>query len=133
MVWVNAMWLVSLVLSLTSALITTLLQQWARRYVETPKVPSKPNDRGARVRSFLSLGTELYKMRFLVELAPTLLHFSVYLFFGGPVIAFHTIHKKVAIAVDGGVGLFALAYTVLTILPFLGNPNVRCVLFISYQ
>jgi hypothetical protein len=122
MVWANAMWLISLVLSLTSALIATLLQQWARRYVETPKVLSEPNDR-ARVRSFLSLGNELYKMRFLVGLAPTLLHFSVYLFFGGLVIAFHTIHKKVAIAVDVAVGLFALAYTVLTILPFL---DIRC-------
>jgi hypothetical protein len=122
MVWVNAMWLISLVLSLTSALIATLLQQWARRYVETPKVPSQPNDR-ARIRSFLFLGTELYKMRFLVELAPTLLHFSVYLFLGGLVIAFHTIHKKVAIAVDVAVGLSALAYTVLTILPFL---DIKC-------
>ena len=121
-VWVNAMWLISLVLTLTSALIATLLQQWARRYIETPKVPSEPNDR-ARVRSFLYLGTELYRMRFLVELAPTLLHFSVYLFFGGLVIVFHTIYKKVAIAVDVAVGLFALAYTVLTILPFL---DARC-------
>ncbi|KAN0118912.1 hypothetical protein V8E52_004684 [Russula decolorans] len=122
MVWVNAMWLISLVLSLTSALIATLLQQWARRYAETPKVPSEPNDR-ARVRFFLFLGTERYKMPFLVELAPTLLHLSVYLFFGGLVIAFHTIHKKVAIAVDVAVGLFALAYAVLTILPFL---DIRC-------
>jgi hypothetical protein len=122
MVWVNAMWLISLVLSLTSALIATLLQQWARRYIETPKVQSQPKDR-ARVRSFLFQGTELYKMRLLVELAPTLLHLSVYLFFGGLVIAFHTIHKKVAIAVDAAVGLFALAYTVLTVLPFL---DIRC-------
>ena len=38
MVWVNALWLISLVLSLTCALIATLLQQWARRYIETPKI-----------------------------------------------------------------------------------------------
>ena len=44
-IWVNAMWLISLVLSLTSALIATLLQQWARRYVEMPNVPSEPNQR----------------------------------------------------------------------------------------
>src|ERR1700733_5638974 len=37
MVWVNALWLISLVLSLTCALIATLLQQWARRYIKTPK------------------------------------------------------------------------------------------------
>jgi hypothetical protein len=118
MVWVIAMWMISLVLSLTSALIATLLQQWARRYVETPKVPNEPNHR-ARVRLFLFLGTNLYRMRVLVEIAPTLLHLSVYLFFAGLVIIFHTINTKVAIAVDVSVGLFALAYIMLSILPSL--------------
>ncbi len=126
MIWVSAMWLISLVLSVTSALIATLLQQWARRYAETPKVPSEPNDR-ARVRLFLFSGTESYKMRLLVEIAPTLLHFSVYLFFTGLVIAFHnstiTTNKGVAIAVDVAVGVFGLAYIMLSILPCR---DVRC-------
>ncbi|KAF8495878.1 hypothetical protein F5888DRAFT_503649 [Russula emetica] len=122
MVWVNAMWMISLVLSITSALMATLLQQWARRYVETPKVPSEPNDR-ARVRWFLFDGTEVYHMRLLVEIAPTLLHLSVYLFFAGLVITFHTIHPKVAIAVDVSVGVFGVAYIMLSILPCL---DVRC-------
>ena len=122
MVWVNAMWMISLVLSLTSALIATLLQQWARRYVETPNVQSEPNHR-ARIRWFLFLGTDVYKMRLLVEIAPTLLHLSVYLFFAGLVITFHTINKKVAIAVDVSVGVFGLAYIMLSILPCL---DVRC-------
>jgi hypothetical protein len=122
MIWVNAMWLVSLVLSLTSALVATLLQQWARRYIETPNVPNEPNDR-ARVRVFLFLGTKKYKMPLAVEIPPILLHLSVCLFFGGLVIAFHTINTKVAIAVDVAVGIFALPYTVITVLPFL---DVRC-------
>ena len=121
-VWVNAMWLISLVLSLTSALIATLLQQWARRYVEIPHRPSDPKDR-ARVRSFLFLGTEIYQMRFAVQMAPTLLHLSVYLFFAGLVIVFRTINKSVAIAVEVSVGIFGLAYITLSILPCL---DVRC-------
>ena len=122
MIWVNSMWLISLVLSLTSALIATLLQQWARRYVETPHRPNEPNQR-ARVRSFLFHGTELYRMRLAVQLAPTLLHLSVYLFFAGLVVLFHTINKNVAIAVDVSVGVFAVAYIVLSILPCL---DVSC-------
>jgi hypothetical protein len=118
MVWVIAMWMISLVLSLTSALIATLLQQWARRYVETPNVPPKPNHR-ARVRWFLFLGMDVYKMHILVELAPTLIHLSVYLFFAGLVITFHTINTTVAIAVDVSVGFFAVAYIMLSILPSL--------------
>jgi hypothetical protein len=122
MIWVNAMWLISLVLSLASALIATLLQEWARRFVEMPNVSSEPNHR-ARVRSFLFLGTEFYKMRLIAQMAFSLLHLSIYLFFGGLVIAFHTINKKVAIAVDVAVGLFGLAYIALSILPCL---DVRC-------
>ena len=116
------MWLISLVLSLTSALIATLLQQWARRYVEMPNRPSEPSHR-ARVRSFLFLGTEIYRMRFAVQIAPTLLHLSVYLFFAGLVMVFRTINKSVAIAVEVAVGVFGVAYIALSILPCL---DVRC-------
>ena len=117
-IWVNALWLMSFVLSLTSALVATMLQQWARRYIETPSVPNEPNDR-ARVRVFLFLGTKMYKMPIAVEIAPMLLHLSVCMFFGGLVIIFHTINTKVAIAVDVAVGIFGLPYTVVTVLPFL--------------
>jgi hypothetical protein len=122
MIWANAMWLISLVLSLTSALIATLLQQWARRYVEMPHRPSDPKDR-ARVRSFLFLGTGIYKIRFAVQIAPTLLHISVYLFFAGLVVVFRTINNTVAIAVEVAVGVFGVAYITLSILPCL---DVRC-------
>ena len=122
MVWVNILWLTSLVLSLTCALIATLLQQWARRYIETPKSADVLRHR-ARVRSLLLVGARLYKIRLIVEILPTLLHLSVFLFFGGLVIAFHTIHKTVAITVDVAVGLLGLAYIAMSILPCL---DVRC-------
>jgi hypothetical protein len=122
MVWVNALWLISLVLSLTCALIATLLQQWARRYTETPKIPNEPRYR-ARARWLLLKGTKLYKVHLIVELLPTVLHLSVYLFLGGLVIAFHTIHKTVAIAVDTAVGVSLLAYITLSILPCI---DVKC-------
>jgi hypothetical protein len=122
MVWVNILWLISLVLSLTCALIATLLQQWARRYTETPK-SSKVLKHRARVRSLLLLGTKSYKILLIVEMLPTLLHLSVYLFLAGLVIIFHTIDKKVAIAVNVAVGVSGLAYLTLSILPCL---DVKC-------
>ena len=122
MIWVNAMWLISLVLSLASALIVTLLQEWARRYVETGNLPSDPKNR-ARVRSFLFLGTKTYKMHLIVQMGFSLLHLSVYLFFAGLVIVFHTINKKVAIVVEVAVGLLGLGYVALSILPCL---DVQC-------
>ena len=113
---VNVMWLLSLVLSLSSALFATLLQQWARKYIQKPQIPSLVSER-ARVHSFLYLGTQKYKMRLAVEIAPTLLHLSVFLFFAGLLVFFFPINKIVAIAVSISVGLFAVAYFTLTILP----------------
>ena len=122
MVWVNILWLISLVLSLTCALIATLLQQWARSYIETPIAEDVPRHR-ARVRSLLIASVMWYKMPLIVEILPTLLHLSVFSFFGGLVITFHTIDRSVAIAVDIAVGLSGLAYIALSILPCL---DVRC-------
>ena len=122
MVWVNILWLTSLVLSLTCALIATLLQQWARSYIETPMEEDVLRHR-ARVRSLLLNGVKQYKLPLMVEILPTLLHLSVFSFFGGLVIAFHTINKSVAIAVDIAVGLSGLAYIALSILPCL---DTRC-------
>ncbi|KAH9966011.1 hypothetical protein BC827DRAFT_786206 [Russula dissimulans] len=121
-IWVMAMWLTSLVLSITSALVATLLQQWARRYTEMPKMPGKAFHR-ARVRSFMFYGTQLYKMSVAVQMPSALLHLSVFFFFGGLVALFHSVNKKVAIAVYVSVGLFAVAYITLTILPCLDH---RC-------
>jgi Family of unknown function (DUF6535) len=121
-IWANALWLISLVLCLASALIATLLQQSARKYVEMSNLPGDPNHR-ARVRSFLFLGTEIYKMRLIAQLGPTLLQLSVYLFFAGLVIVFRTINKSVAIAVEVSVGILGLAYITLSILPCL---DARC-------
>jgi hypothetical protein len=117
-IWVNAMWIISLLLSLSSALFATLLQQWSRRYVQMPQIPSKPNER-ARVRSFLFFGTRKFNMRAAIETAPTLLHLSVFLFFVGLVVLFYTIHKTVAIIVSISVGIFIVAYIALTILPYI--------------
>jgi len=56
-------------------------------------------------------------MRLAVEIPPTLLHLSVFLFFAGLVVFFFPINKMVAIAVSISVGLFSVAYFTLTILP----------------
>ena len=117
-IWVNIIWLLSLVLSTTSALLATLTQQWARRYLHLPQIPSVPSER-ARVRSFLFHGTVIYAIHYAVEIAPTLLHLSVFLFNIGLVLFFFTIFKTVAIVVLVFVVIFGVLYFILTILPCL--------------
>jgi hypothetical protein len=119
-VWLNSIWLLSLMLSTTSALLATLTQQWARRYLQLPQMRSVPSDR-ARVRSYLFLGTVKYAMYHAAETAPTLLHLSVFLFNVGLVLFFFAIYKTVAIVVLVFVALFGVAYFVLTILPCLDH------------
>jgi hypothetical protein len=116
MVWVNAMWILSLIVSIVCALLATLMQQWARQYVQLPQLHTTPRKR-AHVRSFLFFGLKQFRMSYAVELIPTLLHLSVFLFFFGLVIFLFTISRTVAIIISVSVGIFSIAYIALTILP----------------
>jgi hypothetical protein len=68
-------------------------------------------------------GARVYQITFMVEILPILLHLSVFLFFGGLMITFHMVHKRVAIAVDVAVGFSGSAYIAMSILPCL---DMRC-------
>ncbi|KAI0266143.1 hypothetical protein BC834DRAFT_986312 [Gloeopeniophorella convolvens] len=120
-VCVNAMWIISLILSITCALAATLMQQWARQYVKTPQLRTAPHER-ARIRSSLFDGIERFHMSQAVELIPTLLHISVFMFFSGLVVFLFTIFKTVAIIAAVFAGLSALTYVLLTIFPCI-YPN----------
>jgi len=122
---VNGLWLLSLVLSTTSALFATMTQQWARRYLQLPQIAGVPSKR-ARVRSYLFLGTLQYAMYRAVETAPTLLHLSVFLFNIGLVIFFSTIYRTMAIILFVSVALFGVAYFTVTILPCLDRICPYC-------
>lgn len=50
-IWVNSLWFLSLAISLTCALLATLLQQWVRRYIKITQPRSSPHTRG-RIRAF---------------------------------------------------------------------------------
>ncbi|KAF8263946.1 hypothetical protein EI94DRAFT_537389 [Lactarius quietus] len=81
-VWVNALWFLSLVISLTCALLATLLQQWARRYLKVTQPHYSPHKR-ARIRAFFAEGVDKFFLPWAVEVLPTLLHVSLFLFFAG--------------------------------------------------
>ena len=121
-IWVNALWLLSFVLSVMSALSATLTQQWASRYLQLPRIPSLPSEQ-ARVRSFLFFGARIYGMVNAIEVPATFLHISVFLFFGGLVIFFFTVYKTVAIILSASLVPFGVAYFMLTILPCI---DLRC-------
>ena len=119
-VYVNILWLLSFLLSTTSALYATMIQQWGRAYIALPQSQSIPADR-ARIRSVLFFGTEKYFTKSAVEITLSLLHVSVFLFYIGLVIFFFTINKSAAFTILFFFGLFGLVYFILTILPWLDH------------
>ncbi|KAH9055326.1 hypothetical protein EDB87DRAFT_1567519, partial [Lactarius vividus] len=81
-IWVNTLWFLSLIISLTCALLATLLQQWVRRYIKLTQARSSPHTRG-RIRAFFSEGVDNLHLPRVVEALPILLHLSLFLFFAG--------------------------------------------------
>ena len=115
---INSFWVLSLLLSITSALFATLIQQWARKYIDLPQSRSALSER-ARFRSVLFFGTEKYHVLFLVKMAPTLLHLSVFLFYVGMMIFCSAIQSTLAGAIFPSIAvvLSVIPYFTLTILP----------------
>ena len=77
---VNIFWLISLVCSLSAALLATLVQQWVRAYMRIFQHSSNPL-KTARIRLFLFEGAKRLPM--VAEVVPGLIHVSVILFFWG--------------------------------------------------
>ncbi|KAH9033188.1 hypothetical protein EDB83DRAFT_2296495 [Lactarius deliciosus] len=115
-VFINSVWFLSLVLSLTCALIATLLQQWARRYLQLIQRNHAPHDR-AHIREYFYRGALKFHIFGLVETLPLLLLVSVFLFFAGLIaFALHANHT-VAWFTVATVGFCSLSYIALTLMP----------------
>ena len=79
---VNIFWFMSLVFSLSAALLATLVQRWAQDYMHMFERYSNPLDI-ARIRQYLRDGVERWGMPTTAEVVPGLIHFSLLLFFIG--------------------------------------------------
>ncbi|KAI9439503.1 hypothetical protein H4582DRAFT_1797974, partial [Lactarius indigo] len=118
---VNTLWFLSLTLSLTCALLATLMQQWVRRYLQVSQRWYGPYKR-ARIRTFFAEGVERFGLPRAVEALPALLRASVFLFFAGLVDFLVNINHRVAIALISAVAMGASAYFLCTALPLM-YPN----------
>ena len=99
----------SLVISLTCALLATFLQQWARRYLKITQSRYSPHKR-ARIRAFFSEGVDKCLLPWTVEALPTLLHISLFLFFAGLVVFLCNVNLTIFKLVLSWIGLCAALY-----------------------
>ncbi len=117
-VFVNSVWFLSLVLSLTCALMATLLQQWARRYLQIIQRNHAPHVR-AHIREYFSRGARKFRIIGLVEMLPFLLLVSVLLFFAGLVVFAFLANHIVAYIALAVVGICFISYIALTLMPLI--------------
>jgi hypothetical protein len=124
-VWVNALWFLSLVISLTCALLATLLQQWARRYLKISQ-PRYSLHKRARIRAFFSEGVEKCLLPWAVETLPTLLHISLSLFFSGLVVFLCNVNLTIFTLVSSWAGLCTALYGCITCMPIIRHDSPYC-------
>ncbi len=94
-IWVNSLWFLSLVISLSCAMLATSLQQWARHYIRiTQESGQSPRSR-ARRRAFFADGMQKFHVPRVVEILPILVHLSLFVFFVGLLIYLFNINHTV--------------------------------------
>ncbi|KAK7013666.1 hypothetical protein R3P38DRAFT_3362655 [Favolaschia claudopus] len=118
----NLLWFISLGLSLSCALIATLVEQWARDFKYKTEMRSAPVIR-ARIFSYLYHGLKRFNMHAVVEIIPFLLHASLILFFAGLVAFLVPVNKAVMISVIVLLGIVVIAYTTLTVFPLFSRQS----------
>ena len=75
------------------------------------------------MRAFFANGVEMMYVPWAVEGLPTLLHLSLFLFFGGLVIFLIDIDQEVFISVVWWIGLFSIVYGMITLLPIIRHDS----------
>ena len=112
----------SLVIGLTCALLATLLQQWARRYLKVTQSRYNPHKR-ARIRAFFAEGIEKGLLPWAVEILPALLHISLFLFFSGPVVFLCNVNMTISNLVSSWAGICAALYGCITLMPIFRHDS----------
>ncbi|KAJ7606935.1 hypothetical protein DFH06DRAFT_1018908, partial [Mycena polygramma] len=116
----NTLWFISLTLSITCALLATLVEQWAREFLHrTEKHPSPI--RRARVFSFLYFGVRRFGMHVVVDLIPLLLHVALILFLAGLIAFLIPINQFMVGLISASLAIFLVVYAIMTLLPIISS------------
>ena len=121
-IWVNSLWFLSLVISITCALLATLLQQWARRYLRVTQTRSTLHKR-ARIRSFFAEGVKSSHFAWVVEALPTLIHLSLSLFFAGLAVFLWNVNLTIFKVILSWISVCTVLYGCITLIPIFRHDS----------
>ncbi|VDB95998.1 unnamed protein product [Peniophora sp. CBMAI 1063] len=118
----NALWFSSLLISLICALLSTLVQEWSRAYVQDIK-RRKVLHESLMERTFnhifIRMGVNHYGMDQFVSWIVALVHLAVFLFACGLLVFLFPIDHVVAGIATAILGSFVIIYCVASLLPLL--------------
>jgi hypothetical protein len=110
----------SLFFSVTSALVSTLIQQWGREYLQySQSQPSAAPYKRGRVRAYLHDGLSQFQMRRMTYGVPVLLHVSVFLFFYALSEWLYSINVPVGATARYCLVALLAVYMALSVLPLI--------------
>ncbi|CAE7205057.1 unnamed protein product, partial [Rhizoctonia solani] len=113
-IWVNALWFLSLALSVSVSLATMLAKQWCYSYMSGRA--GQPHIQ-ARTRQRRLEELERWKMPEILAILPVFMHLSLFLFFVGLIIYLWDTHVGVAIPVLVTTAFTGTFYATTTMLP----------------
>ncbi|KAH9169771.1 hypothetical protein EDB89DRAFT_1888540 [Lactarius sanguifluus] len=117
---VNTFWFMSLVFSLSAALLAMLVQQWVRDYMNVYQRYSNPL-KSARLRQYLYEGAEGWYIK-VAESVPGLVHVSLFLFFLGLGDWLFALKRTIGITIIVLITICGFLYALSTFTPIL-NPQ----------
>ncbi|KAI0258901.1 hypothetical protein BC834DRAFT_550524 [Gloeopeniophorella convolvens] len=121
-IWINILWSLSLLISLSCALLATLLQRWARHYLQVTQRQYSPHKR-ARIRAYFAEGVDSLRLPWVVEALPALLHVSVFLFFAGLVVFVASLNHLVFASVALCISACICQYLCITAMPLVRHDS----------
>ncbi|KAN0127846.1 hypothetical protein V8E53_014351, partial [Lactarius tabidus] len=115
---ISTLWSLSLVISLSCALLASLLRQWARRYRHITQKENDPQKR-ALTHELMAQALNKVPLSRLIKLEPLpfLLHTSILLFLAGFVIYLFTFNNLVAEMAGACAGASLLSYLYVSLTP----------------
>jgi hypothetical protein len=123
-VWVNLLWLLSVGINVTCAVMATILQQWARQYLRLTQAGELDPKRKARIHALFSRSTDKLLIKCLGYLLPCYLHLSVVFFFIGLLLFVFDINNKLFNSTLWLFGFSLVVYTFFTLLPFFLRDSI---------
>ena len=121
---VNLLWVFSLGISLSCAIMATMCQQWARQYVRLTQPPRRGPRRRARISALFSGSVDKLLINTVNFLLPCYLHFAVFLFHIGLLVFLFNISNTIFVHTLLFLAFCMLLYLFTTFLPLFQSNSL---------